>query len=548
MTTILAWQHIYSNVEKEQSPQRRGGFQTLFYTHAGLTEDEVEEMESSLLYFPSKVEPVKRLFFTTSTGKGVVAQIVFLPNPDQYGRGGRYLAHSLVFAPETLTQFEVDPFRVFRQFSFVTTVDEALAQGDFRTGDMPTVSLELPPALAGDLRAAGHWSTSELKKLTLLTLRAEQQAREREAITFTGEPAQIEHALEAAFLAVPVSLRSRCTFDTFFYRCNLVATYFWAIGLPEPPVSIKFAQVDGQTRQVQGGVTGYPETAYERWVIQAIDTGKLNEIARYRDNAFALGEWLDGRAYDLSLLAAAPSDLITTIFKVSPESVQGLLRRQIRRKLPTSLVDRVAHHIYQQATELVLYRQLRQGFELPPLLDVLYESYAARNFEEPPRQEIKDLEELLQKVDHPLLNLFLAYWISPRKQLPRALERADEADYRQFGQIVLKLDLLKPLNLLVPGRGDAFLDLYLASGVKDLVDLVETLLDVEETACLSRLTGYVSALSGKELKELSKLIEEQTEVPESFRLAVERAIAALPQKKGIKGVLGAIWRRPANEK
>jgi hypothetical protein len=548
MTTILAWQHIYSNVEKEQSPQGRGGFQTLFYTHTGLTEDEVEEMESSLLYFPSKVEPIKRLFFTTSTGKGVAAQIVFLPNPDQYGRGGRYLAHSLVFAPEALAQFEVDPFRVFRQFSFMTTVDEVLAQGDFRTGDIPTVLLELPSSLSSDLKAAGQWSASELKKLTLLALRAEQQAREREAITFTGEPTQIEHALEAAFLAVPVSIRSRCTFDTYFYHCNLVATYFWAIGLPEPPVSIKFAQVDGQTRQVQGEATGHPKTAYERWVIQAIEAGELNEIARYRDNAFALGEWLDGRVYDLSLLSAAPSELITTVFKVSPESVQGLLRRQIRRKLPTSLVDRVANHIYQQVTELVLYRQLRQGFEVPPLLDVLYESYAARNFKEPPRQEIKDLEELLQKVDHPLLNLFLAYWISPRKRLPKTLERADEADYDQFCQIVLKLDLLKPLNLLVPGRGDAFLDLYLASGMDNLVDLTERLLEVEETACLSRLVSYVSALSGKELKKLSRLIEEQADVPESFRLAVERAIAALPQKKGVKGVLGAVWRRQADKK
>ena len=88
MTTINAWQHIYSNVEKEHSPQGRGGFQTLFYSHHGLTEDEVEEMESYLLYFPSQVEPVKRLFFTISTGKGVVAQIVFLPSPDQFGRGG----------------------------------------------------------------------------------------------------------------------------------------------------------------------------------------------------------------------------------------------------------------------------------------------------------------------------------------------------------------------------------------------------------------------------------------------------------------------------
>jgi hypothetical protein len=180
-------------------------------------------------------------------------------------------------------------------------------------------------------------------------------------------------------------------------------------------------------------------------------------------------------------------------------------------------------------------------------LDILYESYAAQQFQEPPRPEIKALESLLQQVDHKMLNLFLAYWLSPHKQLPKALERSDEAAYRQFGEIALKLKLLKPLNLLVPGRGDAFLDLYLASRVDDLVDLTEALIEVEETACLARLTGYVSELSGKELKKLAKLIEAESDTPESFHLAIERAITALPQKKGIKAVLRAVWPRSSDK-
>ncbi|MBN1220345.1 MAG: hypothetical protein JXM69_15555 [Anaerolineae bacterium] len=543
MTTVQACQHIYSNVEKERSPQGRGGFQTLFYTHAELTEAEVEEMESRLLYFPSTVEPVKRLFFTTSTGKGVTAQIVFLPNPDQYGRGGRYLAHSLIFAPETLAQFQADPFRVFRQFSFVGTVEQALAQGNFRTGNIPAVSLELPDSLAGETQTAGDWSASELKKLALLALRAEQQARQRETVTVTGSPEQIEQALAAALLAVPVSRRNYCWFDTYFYRCNLVATYFWAIGLPEPPVSIKFAHVDGRGRQVHGEVIPQPETAYERWVGQAIDVGQLKEIVHYRDNALSLAEWLDGRSYDLSLLAAAPPELITAMFKVNAQAVQGLLQRQVKRDLPVELVNRVAGHIWKQATELELYRQLRQGFELSQLLDILYQSYAAEKFKEPPGREVKALADLLQTAHHPLLNLFVAYWRSPHKQLPRALERADEADYRRFGGIGLELKLLKPLDLLVPGRGDAFLDLYPATNENDIVELVKTLLEIKEPACLVRLADQVAKLSGKNLKKLAKLIDDQPDIPESFCQAAEQALAAQPQKKSVREKLRSIWQR-----
>jgi hypothetical protein len=542
MTIVQAWQHIYSNVEKEQSPRGRGGFQTLFYS-AGLSEAEIEEMEGRLLYFASKVEPVKRLFFPTTTGKYAIAQIVPLSATDQYGRGGRYLAHSLVFDAEALANFEADPFRVFRQFSFITTLAEALAQGDFQTGHIPRVSLELPARLAGELQAGHDWPLPELKKLNLLALRVERQTKERNALTFVGEPEQIQQALEAAFLALPVALRPRCSFDTYFYRCNLVATYFWAIGLPAPPVSIKFAQVESQTRQVNGNTPGEPETAYERWAMQMIEAGQFEALRRERDKAFAVGEWLDDRSYDLSLLVAAAPDLIAAVFKASPQSVQASLRRQVNQKLPSELVERAARHLYQKSDGAALYRQLRQGFELAELVEALYESYEADHFKAPARAEVKALEKFLEKVDHELLRLFLAYWLNERKQLPEALKWSAEADYRRFGEIALKLNLVEPFRLLLPGRGDTFLDLYLARGIKELPELVEKLIEAEETNCLSRLVNYVPQQSRQALKKLDKLIEDQANTSEDFRRAVTRALAALPPEDGIKGMLKAVWRR-----
>ena len=89
---VQAWQHIYTSVERDQSPHGRAGFQTLFYSRSGLTEAEVQEMEARLVYFPSEIEPVKRLCVTISTGKVMVAQIVHLAEPDRLGRTGRYLA------------------------------------------------------------------------------------------------------------------------------------------------------------------------------------------------------------------------------------------------------------------------------------------------------------------------------------------------------------------------------------------------------------------------------------------------------------------------
>ena len=474
----------------------------------------------------------------------MVAQIVFLPNPDQFGRGGRYLAHSLIFAPEALVHFEADPFRLFQQFSFVSTVDQALGRGNFQTGDIPTMSLELPPSLSGEIQAAGQWSIPELKKLALLALRAEQAAHTRETVTFTGTSDQIEQALEAAFLTVPVSRRVHCSFDTYFHRCNLAATYFWAIGLPEPPISIKFALVDGSARQVQSEIIPQPETAYERWVMQTIEAGQLDELTHYRDNAFAVAEWLDGRPYDLSLQAAAPTEVITAVFKTNPQAVRTLLHHQVSEKLPAELVHRAAEQIRGQATAADLYRMLSHSFEPAELLDILYESYVAEKFGKPSGREIKALAELLRTTtQHPMLNLFVAYWNSPHRQLPIALERASQADYRQFAEIALELKLLKPVSLLVPGRADIFLDLYPVRDGEEVLELVERLIETEETAYLSRLVDGVSQLSGKELKKLARLVDEEPNIPEPYRLAVEQATAAQPPKRGIKDTLQSIWRR-----
>lgn len=544
MTTIQAWQHIYSNVEKEQSPAGRGGFQTLFYSKAGLTADDISEMEGRLLYFPAKTsEPVKRLFFTTASGKAVVAQIVVLPEPDQFGRRGRYLAHALAMPLAGLAQFEADPFAIFHAFTFFTTVAEALAHGDFNTGDIPAVRLTVPAGNEAGLRTAQSWPVAELKKLALLALRVEQQAAQREAVTVAGQPAEIEQALAAAFLVVPPSLRPRCTFDTYFYRCNLVATFYWAIGLPEPPVSVKFALVDAAARRVSGTTPTPPHTAYERWVVALIEAGQLAEIVRQRTSAFALGEWLDERAADPAVVEAAPAEVVARLFAVNAEAVDRRCKSRLAEVIPAPLVDRAAAHFQARLEPLRLFQKLRHDFTPAEAVTALYESYAADHFAAPPVNEVKALESLLAEAPHALLSLFVALWVSPRRQLLEALQTATEADYRHFVETVFTLRLIDPLKLLVSGRSQPFLDIYLKSNEVVWPDLAETLVAVGETAGLSRLAKQAATLSRRELQVWAAVAETTPEVPADFREAVEQAVVALPPEGGLKGLLKAAWRR-----
>jgi len=530
---VSAWQHIYASVEREQSPHDREGFQTLFYSKSGLTEAEVKEMEAHLVYFPSDIEAVKRLFSTISTGKIMVAQIVHLPEPDRLGRKGRYMAHNLVFEPEAFKRIAFDPFPVFRQFPFITTVAQALEEGDWQAGDIPPVSLEVALEPTRQVEAASTWPVQDLKGLTLLALRADRLVGDRLVVAFVGEPWEVESALEAALFAVPTPVRPRCSFDTYFHRCNLVDVYYWAIGLLESPSNRRLIEVSAQSRRLEGGVAGQPETAYERWVAALIEERRLETINCYRDHAFAVCEWLEGRTAADSPSDAAPVEVVDSVFQLNRELVQALFRTRLEEALPTILARRASQYLDSQVRLTGFLDQLRMGFQLPELLEVLYQAYESQGSRAPQPEEIQAIDWLLQRADHSFLRLLHICWTNQREELCRELQLLNKDEYRDFVQAALCPGVVEPWVLPVPGRGDAFLDLYLVPGGPaghDLAALVWALLRVGETSCLSRLIPHVKAQPEQELRALEKIIAKRPDVPEPFRRAVGDAVAALPPR------------------
>jgi hypothetical protein len=528
---VSAWQHIYASVEREQSPHHREGFQTLFYSQSGLTEAEVREMEARLVYFSSDVEAVKHLFFTLSTGKIMVAQIVHLSEPDRMGRKGRYLAHNLVFEPRILYQIDSDPFLVFGQFPFITTVVGALEKGDVRTGDIPPVTFEVAMEPGRGVEAAATWSVQDLGRLSMLALRAERLADARSAVAFIGEPSQVESALEVAFFAVPAYARPRCSFDTYFHNCNLVDSYYWALGLLKPPSNRRLIRVDAQSRHLDGAVTDQPETAYERWVIAFIDERRLDDIGRYRDHAFAICEWLEGRPCNASLIDTAPAEVVDSVLQLNRPWIGAMLQKKLEEALPSILARRIVAHMGAQTGMVELLGQLGARFRLPSLLEVLYRIYEAQGFRAPQSDEIQAIGRLLHRADHVYLRLIHLCWTGQADSLHIELQLLKEHEYRQFVRMALQRGIVELWRLPVPGRGDAFLDQYLAPGGPagyDLSALVRTLSRVGESACLSRLSALVHAQPEHEVRDMARFIVKQPDIPEPFRKAVGDALAALP--------------------
>ncbi|MFC1596930.1 hypothetical protein ACFL5Q_03185 [Planctomycetota bacterium] len=519
MSLVQAWQHIYTNVEKEQSPQGRGGFQTLFHTRSGLTEIEIEEIEARLLYYPSESQPVKRLFFATTTGKLLLAQVVDLSQSDRAGRQGRYLAHALAFAPDTFVHVASDILRVFSYLPFVTSVEEALERGDFATGDIPPATVEIPEAAThGRVEASGHWPVDELKRLALLGLRAEEFSGDRLTVALIGDTQDVANALAAALLAAPSDLVCHCTFDTYFYRCNPVALYYWAVGLPESSGSPRYIEVDTRSHRVVGKFDQTPSTAYERWVLETIDAEDVTFLVRNKNMAFRLCQWLEQHVDESPQLDTASLQVIESVFQANPQQVRGRLHTKLAEQTSTALGSRILDDVYSASTASELWHGLRTGFQLRRLLDFLHESYAVDRFVTPSLDEVNAVGRAVACENHRAMRLLHACWSKQHETLHEELEVVNEEEYRQFTQTAIEFNIIEPLSLLVGGRGEAFLDVYLDAKLPEPINwasLTEALVHVGEVRCLPRLIPLVVGKPHRGLCELTKTISELAECPQN---------------------------------
>lgn len=202
MLTVTAAKQIFSHVPGlQQSPQKRRGFQTLMRTPAMLTW--CAPIENHALYPASPENPTKRQFYALPGQLAVAAQSVVLPQPDEFGRKGRYLTHTLVFDAATFAQVGACPLDVFAQFRFAATLAEVFAQGRVGHADIPPVqiTLEQPQWEApAAMQLAQTWPGDRLSQLGRLAwLASTLQAQRQSVEPGRGRCAQLEASASAFY-------------------------------------------------------------------------------------------------------------------------------------------------------------------------------------------------------------------------------------------------------------------------------------------------------------------------------------------------------------
>src|SRR5262249_53683952 len=154
---------------KDQSVVRQRGYQTLFYTRGSLTQTEAEIIERRAQYRATPDEQSKWQFYWLSEEKAVVSCLTSIAELDEFGRKGRYLAHSMILHTSEIKRLDGGPFDLMHADHFFTTIEKALADGDLKTGELPEAIFDIEPIwFDRALTIADEWDDETLGRLIRL--------------------------------------------------------------------------------------------------------------------------------------------------------------------------------------------------------------------------------------------------------------------------------------------------------------------------------------------------------------------------------------------
>lgn len=355
MLTVTAAQHIFSHVPAEQSPQKRRGFQTLMRTPT-LTPDLIRSIEARALYPASSENPIKRQFYPLPGQLVAMAQSVALPEPDEFGRKGRYLTHTLVFNAASFAQLSACPLDVLAQFRFATTLADGFAQGRVGNADIPPVSVAIEPQWEAHAQQLLHtWTGEGLSQLGRLVWLAPTLQAQRQIVYLAGEPAAQLDVLSVCFLLAAPRQRVNLSFDTYAAGCEWPRdVFFWAQGyaaLPETPVP---HLVDVTCKQVTTRLGPRDDTPFVVWMLNELTAPRLRTLQQEKTWALQLDACLSSAEGDAPPFdAAMPEAFVSRFAQLNAATVAARWLAQAPAGLSNNLVQTLLQRAAAQAPRLL---------------------------------------------------------------------------------------------------------------------------------------------------------------------------------------------------
>ena len=212
---INAAQHVSGVLTSRQSLTGQAGYQTFFYTRDLLAPDELRIIERQAQLSFAGDGQAKWQSYRLSSNRHVITRIVPINEPDEFGRRGRFFAHSLVFDTADGVQVDETLFNLLQTARFFVSLDKVLASAAMSSGNIPAVAIDCTEKWAKEARnCLRDWSGEQLDQLYLLMCDPQQLLDRKQHVVLVGNESEIIAALKVAFLLAPASARKLCSFDT----------------------------------------------------------------------------------------------------------------------------------------------------------------------------------------------------------------------------------------------------------------------------------------------------------------------------------------------
>jgi hypothetical protein len=517
MKVIKAWQHIYARVEQDRSPQRQSGFQTLFFSHEGIGQADLQNLERRTFFDVNSGAPYKRQYFPLSAGRVVVSQAVPLAETDRFGRGGMYLVHNLIFEAIDWETINCQPFFIFSLQPFATRLDEIFKQGEMSSGNIGPVLLEVKEIdeAARFTALSSGWNREALTELGWLALHAAELQEKQARLAIVGSQEVILNTLELAFLLVPSEFRKQCFFDTDLYRNNHSRTPVWMAGFSAPQGS-DFTLVGPLIpSNIAHGliVPLQPKTMFERWWLERIQAQDYKECITRGDLVLAMEYVLEGRASAPSVKRIRDASLeeLSLFSRVHRTQLESRGREKLSASVPAELVSKMAsamNHAPEKWWSILLDGISIQG--VSELANLVYALHPTPN-----KKELAGLEQLAVKSRHGPLMSKVAFWERDRNPADwkKTMRKMSPQEYALVCKELVKFAEVDQSDWLCEDQIETWLDFCLPASASDqVVNIADRLIAAQRGDLLDLLTPKVDEMDQSSRVALKKLLDQQPDL------------------------------------
>ena len=537
---INVGQLIFGNVEKELSPKKVAGIQTLFHTESMLSQVEVEEIESRLVYYAGSTEPVKLLFFLVNN-KYLISRIIPQRQTDKFGRENKfYLAHCFIFTEPDFFFINNNPFVGFRLLreKCASSLEEAL-KFDHQGTNIENIKLDVAAEQVDGIESelAGlinNWPIQGLRQIYASTVSYQELHSSQKSLSFYGPAAEIQNGLTISFLMLPVAMRKYCSFDTHFLNCNVTMNYYWSRSFPEMrDIPANFIAFDAAAKKAQESLP-VSSSPYQNWLFGEIAAGRFSQCVNQVNNVTELSNLLLSKSFIKRALIDTP-DLIVADFI---SSNGDYLKAKVQKNLADCIGPALAQYIIIPEANIGPKNQLyalEDGFTPEPFIEPIKNIFWNTK---PNEKELIDLEKFALKTHDSDLQIIMLRWKNDFIVLRQKLYRLSREDFKTKAEVLVKQMGLPPSELICPGRADIAVQLFFEQTQfhtpDEYFNMVFKLIDHKEFIYLVQFEGLLNKINREKLISLLKKIDQEVDFPQSFKNAVQQAAKYKNPAKGFQ--------------